>query len=127
MQFSMTWQIARDKTILQRKDVGKNIEVDNICKMTFKAYQFEKEMPKTCASYGFEGSKSVIMCKIRRPTYRWQEKLHVKFRNVEPSAIVRWRYFLYRYNHTVFSHVCAVPLALTIWRYDIDVSTAILS
>ena len=36
-------------------------------------------------------------------------------------------YFLYRYFHTVFSHVGAIPLALTIWLYDIDVSTAILS
>jgi hypothetical protein len=35
--------------------------------------------------------------------------------------------FLYRYFHTVFSHVCAIPFALTIWLYDIDVSTAMLS
>jgi hypothetical protein len=42
-------------------------------------------------------------------------------------AIHALRYFLYRYFHTVFSHVGAIPLALTTWQYDIDVSTAILS
>jgi hypothetical protein len=35
--------------------------------------------------------------------------------------------FLYGYFHTVFSLVGAIPLALTIWLYDIDVFTAILS
>jgi hypothetical protein len=35
--------------------------------------------------------------------------------------------FLYRYFDTVFSHVCPLPFAFTIWLYDIDVSTAILT
>jgi hypothetical protein len=34
---------------------------------------------------------------------------------------------MYCYFHTVFSHVSVILLALTTWRYDIDVSTAILS
>jgi hypothetical protein len=59
MQLSKTWQIARGKTrSSEGKIFLKNIEVDNIYKITSRGTN-SKQKGKNCASYDFEDSKSI--------------------------------------------------------------------
>ena len=55
-----------------------------------------------------------------------KEDITLDFTMLNLSTLCTSANFLYRYFHTVFSHVGAIPFALTIWLYDIDVSTAML-